>query len=114
MKNLIIAIVAVAFVSLIFFTFRNTSYNSKDLKKTIDSLNIQISLKEDSIYRSRIEIDTLTKRIEIAEQKITENQVKIITIYKRYETKIPVIDSYDVTQLELFFSEKFKDSSKTK
>ena len=114
MKNLIIVIVAVAFVYLIFFTFRNTSYNSRDLKNTIDSLNVQISLKQDSIEKSRIQIDTLNYRIEAAEKKLTENQVKIITIYKRYETKIPVIDSYDVTQLELFFSEKFKDSSKVK
>jgi uncharacterized protein YoxC len=114
MKNLIIVIVAVAFVYLIFFTFRNASYNSKDLKKTIDSLNTQISIKEDSIKLARVQIDTLNHKIEIAEQKINENQVKIVTIYKRYETKIPVIDSYDINQLELFFSEKFKDSSKAK
>jgi hypothetical protein len=112
MKNFIIAIVAVAFVYLIFFTFRSASYNSRDLKKTIDSLNTQIVLKEDSIKIARIQIDTLNHRVEIAEQKLNENQVKIVTIYKKYETKIPVIDSYDINQLELFFSEKYPSKAK--
>lgn len=89
------------------------SYNESKYEKAIDSLNVKIHLKEDSIKMSQVVIDTLEHRVEVAETKLEENQGKVKKIYETYEVQIQSVDSYDINQLEQFFSDRYKDTSST-
>jgi hypothetical protein len=90
------------------------SYNESQYEQAIDSLNVEINLKEDSIKLSQVKIDTLEHRVEVAETKLEENQGKVKKIYETYEVQIQSVDSYDINQLEQFFSDRYKDTSSTK
>lgn len=112
MKTVIIVISIVIGCFLIFNQYQG--YDFKKSEKVIDSLNAQIKIKEDSIAVFQKEICTFVDRVEIAEKKLEENKTKVKKIYEIYEVQIQTIDSYDVNQLEQFFSDRYKDKTSTK
>jgi len=109
-KYIIIALVLIIFALLLY----PGSYNESQYEKAIDSLNVEIHIKEDSIKISQVKIDTLEQRVEVAETKLEENKGKVRKIYETYEVQIQSVDSYDINQLEQFFSDRYKDTSSTK
>lgn len=111
MKKYIIVVLIIIVSALLLYP---GSYNESEYKQAIDSLNVEIHLKEDSIKTSQVKIDTLEHKVELAEIKLGENQGKVRKIYETYEVQIQSVDSYDVNQLEQFFSDRYKDTSSTK
>lgn len=111
MKNIVIIILIVIGCLLIFNQYQG--YDFKKSEKVIDSLNAQIKIKEDSIAVFQKEICTFVDKVEIAEKKLEENKIKVKKIYEIYEVQIQTIDSYDVNQLEQFFSDRYKDKAST-
>ena len=111
MKNIVIIILIVIGCLLIFNRYQG--YDFKKSEKVIDSLNAQIKIKEDSIAVFQKEICTFVDKVEIAEKKLEENKIKVKKIYEIYEVQIQTIDSYDVNQLEQFFSDRYKDKANT-
>jgi len=108
MKKYIIVVLILAVSALLLYP---GSYNESEYEQAIDSLNVEIHLKEDSIKISQVKIDTLEHRVEVAETKLEENQGKVRKIYETYEVQIQSVDSYDINQLEQFFSDRYKDTS---
>jgi hypothetical protein len=106
-KYIIIALILIVSALLLY----PGSYNESEYEQAIDSLNVEIHLKEDSIKISQVKIDTLEHRVEVAETKLEENQGKVRKIYETYEIQIQSVDSYDIDQLEQFFSDRYKDTS---
>lgn len=111
-KNLVIGILIAVAIFLIFYS--PGVYNKSELNAAIDSLDTEIELKRDSIDVLETEIQVIDNKLDSAEAKLEENKGKIKTIYKEYEVQIQTVDSYDVNQLEQFFSDRYKDSSSTK
>lgn len=111
MKTVVIAITILLGCFLIFNQYQG--YDFKESQKVIDSLNAQIKIKEDSIEVFQKEICIFVDRVEIAEKKLEENKIKVKKIYEIYEVQIQTIDSYDVNQLEQFFSDRYKDKAST-
>lgn len=110
-KVIVIVLILVGFL-LVFNQYQG--YDFKKSEKVIDSLNLQIKIKEDSIAVFQKEICTFVDKVEIAEKKLEENKTKVKKIYQIYEIQIQTIDSYDVNQLEQFFSDRYKDTASTK
>jgi hypothetical protein len=108
MKKYIIVILILIVSALLLYP---GSYNESEYEQAIDSLNVEINLKEDSIKISQVKIDTLEHMVEVAETKLEENQGKVRKIYETYEVQIQSVDSYDINQLEQFFSDRYKDTS---
>jgi hypothetical protein len=108
MKKYIIVVLILIVSALLLYP---GSYNESEYEQAIDSLNVEINLKEDSIKISQVKIDTLEHRVEVAETKLEENQGKVRKIYETYEVQIQSVDSYDINQLEQFFSDRYKDTS---
>jgi hypothetical protein len=108
MKKYIIVILILIVSALLLYP---GSYNQSEYEQAIDSLNVEINLKEDSIKISQVKIDTLEHMVEVAETKLEENQGKVRKIYETYEVQIQSVDSYDINQLEQFFSDRYKDTS---
>jgi hypothetical protein len=106
-KYIIIALILIVSALLLY----PGSYNESEYEQAIDSLNVEIHLKEDSIKISQVKIDTLEHRVEVAETKLEENQGKVRKIYETYEVQVQSVDSYDINQLEQFFSDRYKDTS---
>jgi hypothetical protein len=106
-KYIIVALILIISALLLY----PGSYNESEYVQAIDSLNVEIHLKEDSIKISQVKIDTLEHRVEVAEIKLEENQGKVRKIYETYEVQIQSVDSYDINQLEQFFSDRYKDTS---
>jgi chromosome segregation ATPase len=106
----ILALVAVYFI----FLDRGFNYDKKELKKTIDSLNTEIELKEDTINIKEEEIHVFEDKVEHAQKTIDANNVKIKNLNKKHEIQVLTIDSYDVNQLEQFFSDRYRDTTSTK
>ena len=104
-KYIIVALVLIICALLLY----PGPYNESKYEQAIDSLNVEIHLKEDSIKISQVKIDTLENRVEVAETKLEENQGKVRKIYETYEVQIQSVDSYDIDQLEQFFSDRYKD-----
>jgi hypothetical protein len=90
------------------------SYDDSKYEQAIDSLNVEIQIKQDSIKISQLKIDTLEHKVQLAEDKIRDNQGKVRKIYETYEIQIQSVDSYDINQLEQFFSDRYKDTTGTK
>ena len=111
MKTVIAIIVVIAGCLLVFNQYQG--YDFKKSEKVIDSLNAQIKIKQDSIAVFQKEICIFVDRVEIAEKKLEENRNKVKKIYEIYEVQIQTIDSYDVNQLEQFFSDRYKDKAST-
>lgn len=112
MKTVVTIIIVLVGCLLIFNQYQG--YDFKKSEKLIDSLNAQIKIKEDSIAVFQKEICKFVDRVEIAEKKLEENKIKVKKIYEIYEVQIQTIDSYDVNQLEQFFSDRYKDKASTK
>lgn len=111
MKTVIAIIIVIVGCLLIFNQYQG--YDFKKSEKIIDSLNAQIKIKEDSIAVFQKEICIFVDRVEVAEKKLEENRNKVKKIYEIYEVQIQTIDSYDVNQLEQFFSDRYKDKAST-
>jgi hypothetical protein len=108
MKKYIIVVLILIVSALLLYP---GSYNASEYEQAIDSLNVEINLKGDSIKISQVKIDTLEHRVEVAETKLGDNQGKVRKIYETYEIQIQSVDSYDINQLEQFFSDRYKDTS---
>ena len=108
-KTLILVIFVFVGAAIIFYR----SGVKKDLayKQQIEELNTKIKSKEDSIHFYEGQIDIFADKIQRTEMKLEENQTKIKKIYKEYEVHLLSIDSYDIDELERFFSDRYKDST---
>lgn len=115
-KTLITVILVILAAATVYFIFldRGLNYDKKELKKTIDSLNKEIDLKEDTINIKEEEVHVFENQVEHAQKTIDANNVKIKNLNKKHEIQVLTIDSYDVLQLEQFFTDRYRDSSGTK
>lgn len=111
MKTVVAVIIILIGCLLLFNQYQG--YNFKKSEKVLDSLNVQIKIKEDSIGVFQKEICTFVDKVEVAEKKLEENKLKVKKIYEIYEVQIQTVDSYDVNQLEQFFSDRYKDKAST-
>lgn len=116
-KTLITVILVILAATAVYFIFldRDLNYDKQELKKTIDSLNKEINLKEDTInIKEEEEVHVFENQVERAQKTIDVNNVKIKKLNQKHEIQILTIDSYDVAQLEQFFTNRYRDSSSTK
>ena len=115
-KTLITLILVILAAAAVYFMFldRGLNYDKKELKKTIDSLNKEIDLKEDTINIKEEEVHEFENQVERAQKTIDANNVKIKKLNQKHEIQVLTIDSYDVNQLEQFFTDRYRDSSSTK
>jgi septal ring factor EnvC (AmiA/AmiB activator) len=112
MKKIIIAALIVLGAFLVFHEYKG--HNIEGSQKIIDSLNAKIKIKEDSIVVFQNQISIFASKVAVAEEKIKDNQSKVKKIYQTYEVQIQTIDSYDVSELEQFFSDRYKDTESIK
>jgi thioredoxin-related protein len=112
MKTVIAVVLILIGCFLLFNQYQG--FDFKKSEKVIDSLNVEIKIKEDSILVFQKEICIFVDKVEVAEKKLEENKIKIKKIYEIYEVQIQTIDSYDVNQLEQFFSDRYKNKTSTK
>lgn len=112
MKKYIIAALIVAGIVMVFYTPK--FFQDRELTHTIDSLNTEIQHLEDTINIKEQEIGLYVDKVIVAEQKLLENEGKIKIIKEIYEVQVQTVDSYDVNQLEQFFSDRYKDSTSIK
>jgi hypothetical protein len=77
-------------------------------------MNKEIDLKEDTINIKEEEVHVFENQVERAQKTIDVNNVKIKKLNQKHEIQILTIDSYDVTQLEQFFTNRYRDSSSIK
>ena len=110
MKKYLISLAIAAAIALMFYAPK--FYNDRELTHTIDSLNVEIDHLADSIEDKEKYIELYADRVIAAEQKLAENDGKIKTIYKEYEVQVQTVDSYDVNQLEQYFSDRYKNDTK--
>jgi preprotein translocase subunit SecF len=115
-KTLITVILVILAATAVYFIFldRGLNYDKQELKKTIDSLNKEIDLKEDTINIKEEEVHVFENQVERAQKTIDVNNVKIKKLNQKHEIQILTIDSYDVNQLEQFFTNRYRDSSSIK
>jgi hypothetical protein len=111
MKKIIIIALVLLAALLVFNGYKGCS--GEDPKKIIDSLNAQIKIKEDSIVIFENKADIFADKVAIAEEKLEDNKNKVKKIYQTYEVQIQTIDSYDVAELQQFFSDRYKDTTST-
>ncbi len=117
MKNSVISIILLILAAVaVYFIWSNqgSNYDKKQLEKTIDSLNLEISHNETIIKNKEQDINLFKDKIDIAQKTIDSNNVKIEIQYRKYEIQVRDIDSYDVVQLEQLFADRYRDSTGTK
>ena len=112
MKKTLILVIFV-FVGAAIIFYRSNVKKELAYKQQIEELNHQIKAKEDSINAFREQVDIFVDKVHRAEMQLEENQTKIKKIYKEYEVHLLSIDSYDINELERFFSNRYKDSIST-
>lgn len=112
MKKTLILVVFV-FVGAAIIFYRSSVKKELAYKQQIEDLNNQIKAKQDSINAFREQVDIFVDKVHRAEMQLEENQTKIKKIYKEYEVHLLSIDSYDIDELERFFSNRYKDSTST-
>jgi peptidoglycan hydrolase CwlO-like protein len=112
MKKTLILVIFV-FVGAAIIFYRSNVKKELAYKEQIKDLNSQIKAKEDSINAYREQVDIFVDKVHRAEMQLEENQTKIKKIYKEYEVHLLSIDSYDIDELERFFSNRYKDSTST-
>lgn len=112
MKNYLIAALICAAILVMFYVPK--IFQDKELVQTIDSLNTEIQYLSDTIEIKEQEIGMYVDMIATAEQTLLENEGKIKIIRQAYEVQIQTVDSYDINQLEQFFSDRYKDTTYTK
>lgn len=112
MKKTLILVIFV-FVGAAIIFYRSNVKKELAYKEQIKDLNSQIKAKEDSINAFREQVDIFVDKVHRAEMQLEENQTKIKKIYKEYEVHLLSIDSYDIDELERFFSNRYKDSTST-
>ena len=91
----------------------NSAQITKD-KLQYDSLTVTNQKKLDSIsnyYEKRL--DTLKLRIVDEDTKILQNNQLIKDLQDAYNKEVPIINSYDVDQLQLYFSNYNQQSDTT-
>jgi len=112
MKKTLILVIFV-FVGAAIIFYRSSVKKELEYKQIVKDLNNQIQLKEDSINAYREQVDIFVDKVHRAEMQLEENQTKIKKIYKEYEVHLLSVDSYDIDELERFFSNRYKDSVST-
>lgn len=112
MKKIISILIVFLIVFVTYFYYPNPLVVEKYETK-IDSLNVEIQIKKDSIEIAENKINLLEDKVFFAEEKLEENKKKVKKIYEDYEVQIQTIDSYDIDQLEQFFSDRYQDSTST-
>lgn len=112
MKKTLILILFV-FVGAAIIFYRSSVKKELEHKEIVKDLNNQIKSKQDSINFFRDQIDIFVDKVHRAEMQLEENQSKIKKIYKEYEVHLLSVDSYDINELERFFSNRYKDSTST-
>ena len=80
----------------------------------VDSLNTQIKLRDDSIKLKESEIKGFEVGIKRSQVAIDNNNDKIDELYDKFNVQVRTVDSYDVVQLEYFFTDRYKDSASIK
>lgn len=110
MKKTLILVIFV-FVGAAIIFYRSGVKKELEYKQQIEDLNTKIKSKEDSIHFYEGQIDIFVDKVHRTEMKLEENQTKIKKIYKEYEVHLLSIDSYDIDELERFFSDRYKDST---
>jgi peptidoglycan hydrolase CwlO-like protein len=110
MKKTLILVIFV-FVGAAIIFYRAGVKKELAYKQQIEDLNTKIKSKEDSIHFYEGQIDIFVDKVHRTEMKLEENQTKIKKIYKEYEVHLLSIDSYDIDELERFFSDRYKDST---
>lgn len=110
MKKTLILVIFVFLGAAIIF-YRAGVKKELAYKQQIEDLNTKIKSKEDSIHFYEGQIDIFVDKVRRTEMKLEENQTKIKKIYKEYEVHLLSIDSYDIDELERFFSDRYKDST---
>ena len=105
-------------VGLLIYIFLHKSVdNSAQITKVklqYDSLTVTNQKKLDSIsnyYEKRL--DTLKLRIVDEDTKILQNNQLIKDLQDAYNKEVPIINSYDVDQLQLYFSNYNQQSDTT-
>ena len=88
----------------------NTSVNglSTQDQKYVDSLNIRIGELEGQQKLSDSLIANYKKDIEVLDHKIDSTKNKVTQIRKEYEGKIKNIGRYTPTELDNFFTDRYK------
>lgn len=115
-KTLITVILVILAATAVYFIFldRGLNYDKQKFEKKIDSLNKEIDRKKDTINIKEEEVHVFENQVERAQKTIDVNNVKIKKLNQKHEIQILTIDSYDVDQLEQFFTNRYRDSSSIK
>ena len=106
-----LALYTALIVTLTYLLLRpNTNVNglSTQDQKYVDSLNIRIGELEGQQKVSDSLIANYKKDIEVLDHKIDSTKNKVIQIRKDYEGKIKDISRYTPTQLDNFFTDRYK------
>lgn len=100
-------------VLVLLLVFRKPGISEKEhqQKKMIDSLTTDINHKNEFIKLLDKQLIVYDDSIAKFKNTFNNNDKKIKEIHKNYEDKVRIIDSYDVDQLESFFSNRYKDST---
>ena len=117
MKKPIIRLIILIFVlSLVYyFFFKNgKNFDKTEMDHKVDSLNAQIKLREDSIKLKESEIKGFEVGVKRSQVAIDNNNDKIDELYDKFNVQVRTVDSYDVVQLEYFFTDRYKDSASIK
>ena len=117
MKKTALSVILVILAEIvIYFIFKDKglNYDKKALKTKIDSLDNQLKLKEDTINVKEAEIQVIESKVEHAQEVINANNSKINKIRSNYEIQVRTVDSYDVIQLEKFFTDRYSDTTSIK
>lgn len=108
-KNWIIgAIILLFLVGGYFYFSRTPNYikiSKKELKLTKDSI---LTLKND-LKKSNIIIENYNKQLLIKDSVISIKKTKILYIKERTDEKINNVDMYTVSDLDGFFSDRYKE-----
>jgi len=106
---IILASVVVAF--LVYILFFSSSININDitaeeqridsLNRVIENLNKQHVIQDSIIGAYHNQVDSLNKQVNITKSKITQ-------IKKEYGKKTDIVRSYNPTELDSFFTNRYK------
>lgn len=108
----------IVILGLFVYIFLHKSSSGTDPKIAIDthkydSLQVVNQHKLDSISSFYVKkIDTINKRIDTANIVIAQNNQLIKSLQDAYNKEVPVINSYDVDALRVYFS-NYKQQSDT-
>lgn len=92
---------------VIFVITPSVTMSNKE-KSQIDSLNVVIQ----GLYKENLKLDStvlnLNNEIKLVDKQIEEIKNKKVTIKKEYHEKINRVDNYTESELDSFFSDRYK------